>query len=175
VRRPLARNEDLCARAALEHLEHRTIFILEKTPRNVDNVVGCYPNQVLVECPVMNAAEAQTIADGCLTMLSVRKDVGCIEKPNLLQTADRTLISIRGKYAASKARLMHTDSHLSRGERTLDRVSWQDRFPLLEVPDHLTLRDQHPSSAGVVSHDEAGIERAIPAGARTNEIDDWDM
>ncbi len=71
----------------LEEGEHRAVLLLEEAVGDVHAVVGTDPDEILIEGAVMDTAEAQTVADRGLATLGIRRDVGRIEQPDLLQAA----------------------------------------------------------------------------------------
>src|SRR5437763_5448714 len=121
---------------------------------------------------MVDAAEAEPVAHLRLAALSIGKNVGGVEEAHLLKPTDRTLVVVRGQNAAAEACLVDPDLHLARGVPALDRVVGKVRVALLEASDHLALGHEHLPCGWCVLYDEAGVERAIPAWPRSDEVAD---
>src|SRR4249920_2196551 len=73
---------------ALQHLQHRTIVVVEQAACDMNAQMWCDADQVLVERPVMDGAEAQAIAHHRFArLLDVRDDVRRVEEAYLAEPA----------------------------------------------------------------------------------------
>jgi hypothetical protein len=108
---------------AFQQIEHRTVFIVEETPRDLHDVVRRDANEILVECTVVDRAQAKTIPYRCLAaMFKVGNDVSGIEQPSFLQRADGALTAISRKNSTPEPCLVEPNACLSNGVPTFDGV-----------------------------------------------------
>jgi hypothetical protein len=118
----------------LQNVEHRAVFVIAEAARDVNDVVGRDPNQVLVERSVVDRAEAEAVADRRLAALDVAQDVRSVEEAELLQPADRALTAVRGDDSAAEARLVEPDSRLPHGVAALDLLFKRHWLGLVQGP-----------------------------------------
>jgi hypothetical protein len=78
---------------------------------------------ILIERSMVNRADARSVRHlGSSGRLGVSDDVRWVQQPDLLQPADRTLVSISRDHEPAEAPLVHPHFHLAIGVPALDRV-----------------------------------------------------
>jgi hypothetical protein len=99
----LSRHEKRLSLKTFQQLQHRAVVLLEEARRDPDRVVGVDPNEIVVERSVVDRAETDAIADDRIaSFLEIADDVGSVEQWQLLEPANRTLVSVRGKNLSAK-------------------------------------------------------------------------
>ena len=107
----------------LQHVEHRSVLIIEQATRNMNAEIGGDADEIFVERSVVDRAHAQPVAHERLArLLGVADDVRSVEQPNLAETADRATIVVCGKYGTAKLRLMDALLDLADDVAPLDLI-----------------------------------------------------
>jgi hypothetical protein len=64
----------------LKDVEHRAVFFVAESIRHLHEIVRRNAHEILVECAVMDGAQAQSVADYRLTsLLCISDDVGGVQ------------------------------------------------------------------------------------------------
>ena len=135
----------------LQQLEHRAVVIVEQPARNTHFVVGRDADEVLVERPVVDRAEAEPVAHYRLAGgIRVSHDVGGVEQPHLLEVTDRARISVGDEYLPAETLLVESDASLAHCATALDCILVLNRLSLVEWSAHPTRGDENASGCGVV-------------------------
>src|SRR5215831_5475765 len=141
----------------------------------MDDIVGRGANQVLIERSMVDCAQAQAVAHRWLAAFDVSEDVCGVQEAALLEAADRALRAVRGNNAGSEARLMQPETRLTHGVTALDRILQGHRRGLIDWTTELTWCDGHHLGGRVIRADVDGEDRLVPAGLRSNEVDERDL
>lgn len=74
--------------------EGRSIVFVQDVASNLNDVVGANPEDLCVECSMVDGAHGDTVRDDWLTTLSVLLDVSRIKKLRVSKPTQRTLSSV---------------------------------------------------------------------------------
>src|SRR3989442_7023565 len=128
---------------------------------------------MLVECAVMDTAEAQPSGVDCLYgCLQIAHDVRCIEESTFLEAADCALTHVRRQFASPKACLMQSCLRLAHDVSSLNRIFHSDGLLFIERPNHCSGCDDYEAGHGIVARNEARKHWAVPAWTRADEVND---
>jgi len=139
VRAPLnaARQLDRCSLKALQDVEHWPVLIVEQPLGDVHLVVRRNTNQIVIEGAVMNRTQAEPVRDlGSAGRIEIAHDVGCVEESDLLESADRALVTVGGNHKPAEAPLVEADLHFPRGVLSLERIVDNGWLVIVDRSDH---------------------------------------
>ena len=148
---------------SFEHVEHRPVVLVEEPVRDVHTEVGIDPDEVLIVGAVVNGAQAEPVRhDGFAPLLEVSDDMRSVEQSDLLQSADRAAIGVRGEDEAAELRLMQALLDLAHPVAALDLVADTHRLSLVVRTAHPREGEEDAACCNVVRVHEGGVDRAIP-------------
>ena len=156
---------------SLQHVEHRSVIVVEELTGDVDAEIWRDPDEILVERSVMDRAQRQPVRhEWSARLLGVADDVRGVQQPYFAKPADRAAIAVRGKHRTPELRLMDPLLDFAHDVAPLDLVGDVDGLALVVRPAHEGQKDSE--LGGFVAVDIGWVDRPVPVRPRADEVDD---
>jgi hypothetical protein len=158
---------------SLEDVEHRAVVIVEKSAGDVNAEIRRHPDQILVERPMVDRAQRESVAHDWLTQpLRVADDVGGVEEPDLAEAADGAAIGVRGKDRAAELCLMDPLLDFTNDVPPLDLVGDVDGLALVVRAAHPSEREEDAEILRIILFYIGRVDRLVVIRPRADELND---
>lgn len=99
------------------------VLLGEHVRAHLDNVIGTQPDDLPIECAVMQSAQRQSVRDNWFTeKIGIRDDVSGVEQLFMTKATEGTFTPICLQHSFPKRALVHPNSHLSGCVAPQDRI-----------------------------------------------------